>query len=139
LADGINNASDIVGNSYSYTRSGFTPTEAVEWLPNGKAIVLPDVGGTGHSEAWAINNAGDIVGFSYTDSGRGVEAVEWLPNGTAIVLPDAGGQGSSFAHAINNAGDIVGWSYTTSSGSPSEEAVDLGDDAARLRPGGNAS
>ena len=42
-------------------------------------IVLPDVGGHGSSVATGINNAGDIVGYSYTGSGE--EAVEWLPTG----------------------------------------------------------
>ena len=74
--------------------------------------VLPDVGGHGDSEATAINNAGDIVGYS--DTGSGSEAVEWRPNGTATVLPDVGGHGDSEATAINNAGDIVGYSETSS-------------------------
>jgi probable HAF family extracellular repeat protein len=64
---------------------------------------------TGNSVAYAINNRGQIVGFSFTSNGEG-HAVLW-DGGTAIDLGTLGGH-SSTALAINDRGDIAGLGTT---------------------------
>jgi uncharacterized membrane protein len=55
-------------------------------------VALPDVGGEGFSQAFGINDAGDIVGYS--QAANGPEAVEWVRRGTPKILQDAAGEGS---------------------------------------------
>ena len=59
----------------------------------------------GNSVAYAINNRGQIVGFSFTNNGEG-HAVLW-DDGTVMDLGTLGGR-SSTALAINDRGDIAG-------------------------------
>jgi probable HAF family extracellular repeat protein len=69
--------------------------------------------GDAASEAFAINNSGDIVGYSSGPSG--IRAVVWRDGGQLIQpLGSLGGGGADYtlAHAINNRGDIVGVSRT---------------------------
>jgi probable HAF family extracellular repeat protein len=74
--------------------------------------VMTDLGtlGAGQSEAWAINNAGQITGYSGTPQGE--HAFLW-EDGTMTDLGTLGGK-ESFAYAINNRGQMVGASYTAS-------------------------
>ena len=67
-------------------------------------------GGIGQSEALAINNNGQSVGFALTSSRQ--DAVMWSSSGTVTVLKDAGGQGNSAAVAIDAKGQSVGYSET---------------------------
>lgn len=62
------------------------------------------------SRANAINNAGQIVGYSYTAGNAAFHAMLWQ-GATATDLGTLGGQYSE-AKAINNAGKIVGNAYT---------------------------
>jgi probable HAF family extracellular repeat protein len=107
-----------------------SPSDAVLWSRSGKATVLQDAGGHAKSEAVAINDAGQSVGFSYAASGY--EAVLWSPYGKATVLHNAAGTAQSYANAINASGQSVGFSETTSFGeqavlwSPSGKATSLG-------------
>jgi probable HAF family extracellular repeat protein len=64
--------------------------------------------GRGSSYAWAINNLGQIAGYSDTVRGE-THAVLW-ESGTMTDLGTLGGK-SSFAYAINNRGQIAGASY----------------------------
>jgi probable HAF family extracellular repeat protein len=112
-AGAINASGEIVGEGFQ--AYGITPYEnGILWSPSGTATVLQDIGGQGVSFAEAINDAGQIVGYSET--ANGYEAVLWQPTGKALVLQDAGGGGVSFAEAINDAGQIVGVSKTASGG-----------------------
>ena len=86
-----------------------------------------DIGGSHSSDAVAINNAGQSVGFSKTAKGQ--DAVLWSPSGTAIVLHDAGGKNFSGAVAINASGHSVGFSKTPTGGY----------DAVRWSPSGAAT
>ena len=58
---------------------------AAAWSASGKQTLLPNLPGAVASEAEAINDRGDIVGFAetaaYTD-----DAVEWTPDGRVIDL-----------------------------------------------------
>jgi probable HAF family extracellular repeat protein len=106
----INASGQSVG--WSYTKNGgglgLSLADAVLWSPSGKATVLQDVGGVHDSYSIAINDAGQSVGYSFTNGG--IDAVLWSPSGKATVLQDAGGRGHSEALAINDAGWSIGYS-----------------------------
>ena len=72
---------------------------------------MTDLGtlGKGSSYAWAINNLGQIAGYSDTAQGE-THAVLWQDGG----MTDLGTLGGkwSFAYALNNRGQVVGASYT---------------------------
>jgi probable HAF family extracellular repeat protein len=91
----INNTGQVVGINYANSH-------ATLW--NGTtSIDLGDSSGIG-SSAYAINNAGQVAGFS------GYQATLW--NGTtATYLDGLGGLGSR-AHGINDAGQVAGYSWT---------------------------
>ena len=77
---------------------------------DGTAITdLGTLGGT-NSDAWAINEAGQIVGSSLLADDATTHAVLW--NGTNLTdLAALGGDGTtSVAEDINNIGQIAGWS-----------------------------
>ncbi len=99
VANGINNAGQVVGFSYTTGNS----THATLW--NG--ITPTALGGT-DSVAFAINNAGQVVGYS------GNHATIW--NGTTPTALDGLSGGFSIAAAINNDGQVVGESQTTPGG-----------------------
>lgn len=104
----INDSGESVGLSYTVARSEGdrkVEAEAVLWSTSGTATVLQDVGGAHFSEALAINDSGESVGFS------GKKAVLWSTSGTATVLRSAG---DAEAVAINAAGDSVGFSDNAS-------------------------
>jgi probable HAF family extracellular repeat protein len=65
-------------------------------------------GKEGSSVALAINDRGDVVGYSYT-ADLSVHATLWS-NGATIDLGTLPGGTISEATGINNRGDIVGWS-----------------------------
>ncbi len=96
-ANGINDAGQIVGASWN--SNGPTGIRAILW--NGtSATELDSLGGT-NSQAFAINNAGVVVGYSSGIDNVG-HATVW--NGTSVT--DLGID--SVAFAINNAGMVVG-------------------------------
>lgn len=66
------------------------------------------------SQAFAINNVGQVAGFTVTTGNAAPHATLW--NGTtAIDLGTLGGQ-SSGAFALNDVGQVAGWSDTTMAG-----------------------
>jgi probable HAF family extracellular repeat protein len=83
----------------------FSSASAAETDP----IDLGTLGGT-YSFAQDINEAGQIVGFSYTSDDAAMHAFLW-ENGAMIDLGTLGGSQSQ-AVAINNSGQIVGASAT---------------------------
>jgi probable HAF family extracellular repeat protein len=62
--------------------------------------------------ATAVNNAGEIVGYSVTATGA-QHAFAWTPTSGMIDLGTLGGA-RSFATAVNNAGEVVGYSDVSS-------------------------
>jgi probable HAF family extracellular repeat protein len=100
VANGISNGGTIVGNAYSYDSGN---TIATAWSGS-KVTVLPSLGGS-YSDAYAVNNAGVIVGSSTNTAGT-MLAVEWR-GANATALGSLGGITSS-AYAINGAGQVVG-------------------------------
>jgi hypothetical protein len=79
-------------------------------------------GGTGCSEALAINDAGAITGFATAKSGMGVA---WnsqpqafvYSGGTATILPAPSGMDSTWGWAINANGDVAGQTWLSTDAS----------------------
>jgi probable HAF family extracellular repeat protein len=99
VANDVNNSGVVVGSGYFYN----TTSSAFLWTPtDGIRLILPHDNG---STAWAINDAGDVVGiassgaFLYRDG---------------VVHDLAALTGGRFFNAfdINNAGSIVGYGWT---------------------------
>jgi probable HAF family extracellular repeat protein len=65
-----------------------------------------------YSEAWAINDRGQVVGESGTDEDHG-KAFLYTPGGSMKGLDTLPGQPYSEAFGIDNSGQIVGWSYSS--------------------------
>lgn len=98
----INNRGDIVG---MVGRSG--GRQAAVWTSAGARIDLPLLTPNGSTEAFAINNAFQIVG-----NATGVGAVLWqdgeIHNLLSVIPPDAGWLRLNLAYGINDRGEIVG-------------------------------
>ena len=102
ISFGINNNGQVVGDSYSYYGLDGMNTNAALWQ-NGNMTILSNY----FSEAFDINDKGQIVGCSYFANGDS-HAVLWQ-NGVMTDLGTLGGFNSE-ARAINNKGQIVGFS-----------------------------
>ncbi|MFC3711309.1 PEP-CTERM sorting domain-containing protein [Sphingoaurantiacus capsulatus] len=104
-ARGINDAGQIVGNGV-----GFIGQQAVfrgiVWQ-DGVATSIGDLaGGPNYSEAYAINNSGQVAGTSYATSGQA--AAIWQ-NGSLSALGDLpGGSSAGLGYAINADGQVAG-------------------------------
>lgn len=74
-----------------------------------EVIEIPSLGGW-YTEPRAINNRGDVTGFSYFD-GTDVAHAFLYSGGTTRDLGTLGGR-ESFGRDVNEAGDVVGYSET---------------------------
>ena len=72
--------------------------------------------GDTYSEAWAINDSGQVVGESGTDEDHGQAFL--YSGGSMKRLGTLSGQLYSEAFGINNSGQIVGWSYSSRASRP---------------------
>ena len=109
IANGINDKNQIVGRydpSLDPNSDVIVFSRAVLW-EDGKAVVLPALSNN-TAEALAINNKGQIVGYSQDKNGKS-HAVLWQDK-KMINLGTLGGDAGS-ANAINDANQIVGESY----------------------------
>lgn len=102
-AFGINDSGTVVGSSNTADT-----IHAFQWTSTAGMTDLGVLPGSNSSQAYAINNQGQIVG------GSGTHAVLWN-NGAIQDLGTLGGP-TSEAHGINNNGQIVGFSDTPSDG-----------------------
>jgi len=141
----VNEQGQVAGVSTSTTgRRGFIWQPS---SPNGTTGDLVDLGdlseGANFSAAFALNDSGQVVGYS--GAATGDRAFLWqptLPNaatGTLIDLGDLpGGGNESYATGINNSGQVVGASRATTGrrgflwqpvfpNATSGDLVDLGD------------
>ena len=101
FATGINDSGQVVGVSEGVNYAhGFLYTQ-------GALIDLGTLPGGGASEPNAINNTGQVVGFSYV-SGLNTTHAFLYGSGAMTDLGTLPGDYSSMATAINNAGQIVG-------------------------------
>jgi probable HAF family extracellular repeat protein len=80
---------------------------AFTWTPDKGMLLLPVLPGDNSSEAFAINDAGVIAGFSGGPSG--LRAVLWI-GGTARRLGSLPGSDHSEAAGLNSTGDAAGFS-----------------------------
>ena len=100
-ANAINNAGQVVGsNGDGFGCNG----HAFLWTASGGMVDLGTLGGS--SCAYDINDAGQVVGESYTASGA-QRAFLWTAARGMIDLGTLGGPNSR-AYGINNAGQVVG-------------------------------
>jgi probable HAF family extracellular repeat protein len=110
IAYDVNNKGQVVGVRF-HRPAGSRP---ILW-ENGKARNLGTLGGT-HAAAYAINEAGQVIGESSIAGETEIHAFLW-ENG---VMHDLGklGAAADFDHAtvaaaINRRGQTVGWSFTS--------------------------
>ena len=105
----INARGQIAG--WSFTNTTVNPSTGVPTLDpflweNGKMLDLGTLGGT-FAQAWALNNRGQVVGFSRLAGDIGNHAFLWDHTRGMQDLGTLGGD-TGGAAAINDAGDIVG-------------------------------
>jgi probable HAF family extracellular repeat protein len=103
---GINNAGDIVGDSYRTSQGNDV---AAWWKAGGEVVDLGTLGGA-KSSAADINNHGQIVGYAETASGA--RRAFLYENGVLVDLNTLLEPGSGWvlvsANAVNDAGQIAG-------------------------------
>ena len=89
----------------------FSARHAVIW-DHGKVTQLPNLGGTAWHTPMAINENGDVVGFSNPpDNGDGTflaHAFLWTKHGGITDLKTLPGDATSQAMGINSRGQVVG-------------------------------
>jgi probable HAF family extracellular repeat protein len=124
VAYATNENLQIVGTVTPLNSNG-TPglVQAVIWNSlGGPATLLPSPGPQYvQSFAYAVNDAGQVVGGAAESGDEGRIAVEWNGLTPTVLTPPAGYTGGSQAVGINTSGLVVGTSYSGKSGSP--EAV----------------
>ncbi|MDE1974894.1 MAG: DUF3466 family protein [Patescibacteria group bacterium] len=114
FALGINNNNQIVGRAYTLNDMavhGFVYTDG-SVLDLGDPIADPDY--NDYSEAWGINDNGDVVGYATTDKDAHDNHAFIYTGGTMydlnkLMLNPESGWMLAQANAINNAGQIVGY------------------------------
>jgi probable HAF family extracellular repeat protein len=101
-AQGINESGQIVGFFYD------TAGKVHSFLDSGGSFTTFDVLGAAQTNAYDINNLGQIVGFYGSDRLHG-----FLYNGGSFTTIDVPGAQYSEAFGINNSGQIVGQTSTS--------------------------
>ena len=113
--DGLNDAGDVVGKSYTDPGCGpfcLPPEEIVVWR-GGNRIVLPQVPGFPSSYQYPlfINNQG-LIGGEVGIIGSSTHVAVWTPNGTSYTARDLGvlpGMSSADVAGLDDEGRMVGW------------------------------
>ncbi len=113
-ATAINNNGDIVGwaNSYDYAKN------AAFVYRDGTLVNIGGLGGS-YTQAHDINDSGQVVGFSQTNSGN-YSAFLYSNAEPIKSIGVLSGSNSSYAYGINNSGQIIGTSVTRSTNSTTE-------------------
>jgi probable HAF family extracellular repeat protein len=122
FATGANNRGQIVGGAETITMGHRCDVPqrfhyyGVIWQPNGTTLTLPPHPSDAISFATAVNDKGDVVGYSgrcgpLNDALTARHALLWQ-SGSTIDLGNLGGTANNVPFAINNRGQIVGYAYT---------------------------
>ncbi len=114
-AEGINEQGWVVGR-WGNVQTG--PQGAFLWHDGVMSDLSPDLG-TPRSDAWDINDLGQVTGEMGTNLNDG-HAFIW-DDGAVTVLPFVPGGFTSRGYAINNRGDVAGFGKTTN---PSTGAIE---------------
>jgi probable HAF family extracellular repeat protein len=105
VARAINNRAQVA--FWSRTTTATSPIHAAIWTASGTTVLSAFEGAAqDFSQAFAINDRAQVVGFSTTSSGA-THAALW-ENGTITDL-DTTGSSLSSAQAINNRGQVAGY------------------------------
>ena len=107
----INASGVVVGRAFTPTQSAF---HAFRWRRGALVDLAPDA--ANNSQATALDDDGDIVGWSQPIGGGYGHAVLWR-RGVRIELGSFGGN-FSYASGVNDRGEVVGWSDVPSSELP---------------------
>jgi hypothetical protein len=85
--------------------------QAVRWTPPGKATFLQALPGHTWTNAFGINDAGIVSGWSRRLPNEDGEEnpVLWLPSGKVVPLKTVAGQADGIAEATNRSGLTVGY------------------------------
>ena len=104
----VNDYGAVVGVSQNAANVG----SGFHWSAATGMVILPSRGG--ETYAMAINNTGEVAGFS-ADAAGNRHAVRWTFNGGSWAVEDLGTLGGccSAGTGINNRGDVVGYSHTS--------------------------
>jgi probable HAF family extracellular repeat protein len=106
----INDSGQVVGGSGICALPTFADSiHAVLWQ-NGSAINLGSFGGVMNNFAWAINNLGQVVGFSDLSGDTTTHAFLWTEENGIQDLGTLAGDFESQAYGVNDKRQIVGQS-----------------------------
>lgn len=106
IATDINNKGQVAGIARF---GGILPERAFRWSPGTGMVDLGALGPTSSSNAFAINDAGTVVGWSDEAQGpRLTQATKWPAGGGGPIALNDFPSIASLAEDINNAGQIVG-------------------------------
>jgi probable HAF family extracellular repeat protein len=113
VASGINDAGQVVGAKYSTLGGSWVTGINAFVYGGGKVTELGSLPGPHSSDATAINNVGQIVGWSYanpTGPNQPIPTHAFLYSGGKMTDLGTLGGLESYPKAINDAGQVVGYS-----------------------------
>jgi probable HAF family extracellular repeat protein len=107
-ATAVNEGGEVAGHADGEGAHGY----AFVWTKGSGLTNLGTLDGANESWANAINDPGEVVGWSYLPphgSPAKRNAFLWSPGGGMVDLNPAGSEAESEASAINDAGEVAGW------------------------------
>jgi probable HAF family extracellular repeat protein len=120
----INNNGQIAG----YIQTSSKDVRAFFWSPESGAQIIPSLGSGTSDEAVALNDSGQVVGYSYIgpptsayhaflwSQSSGIQDLGSLPNGTSTIPYDINAAGDVVGQVGFAGGTIVGFLWTPTGG-----------------------